>query len=152
MTRFVSSLSCKIRGISWDKYHQTFFPSKNDLSISDNMKFSAVENVSLLMQTNNQQQTDLLQIAGQCKIPATCSHTHQYSSWVEHTSWLLLIPFWLKANYIFLRTFHFLLVSSSSPMPHQNIIDTETLEHDGSGSEQCQSTGASFNAAPTGTQ
>jgi hypothetical protein len=48
--------------------------------------------------------------------------TELYSLWEECASWLSLISFWLKANYIFLMMSHFCSLSSFSPSPHQQIM------------------------------
>ena len=66
-----------------------------------------------------------MHIAVRWETPATCSHTRQDSSLVYGTSWLLLIQFSNEANYIVLRPSHFFSVSSSSPITHQQIMDTQ---------------------------
>ena len=104
MTWFLASLSCKIPGISSHKNLQTCFPLKNDLLIMNNHEISAVENLLVSQYTIKEHWTDLLQLAGQWEMSATGSQMQRDSSWVEHASWLLIIPFWLEANYIFLRT------------------------------------------------
>jgi len=67
-------------------------------------------------QTNKHHRTDLLQIAGPLESPAPRSDRQKDIPWVEHASWQSFIPLWPVAYYIFLRTFHFSL-SSSSPFP-----------------------------------
>jgi len=62
------------------------------------------------------------------------------------------MPFWLEANYIFLRTSHFFSLSSFSPIPQQQIMTTETPQHGESRSETSWSMDTSSNAALTGTQ
>jgi len=100
-------------------------------------------------------QTTSDQLSANCwtvETPPTCSHTQQDSSCVECASWLLLIPFWLEADYIILNSSHFLLLSSSSPIPHQQMMATPTPHPGESGSELSRSTGASSHALPAGTQ
>ena len=58
-----------------------------------------------------------MQIAGWLATCATGSYVQQDSSGVERASWLLRMPFWLEANYIFLRSSHFVSLSSSSGLP-----------------------------------
>jgi len=67
--------------------------------------------------TNTQLWTDLVNIAGRLATRAKVSFAQQDSSCVERVSCLLYMPFWLEANYIFLRTSHFFAVSSSSGLP-----------------------------------
>jgi len=62
------------------------------------------------------------------------------------------MPFWHEAHYIFLRTSHFLLLSSSSPMSHQPIMDTPPPQPCGEGSDASRSTGASSNTSLLRTQ
>jgi len=96
-------------------------------------------------QTNNQHRTDLLSIKRPLESPATCNYTQPDKTWVECASWLSFIPLWLVAYYIFLRTFHFSL-SSSSPFPQQQVMATQTPQHSVIESESSQTTGASSNA------
>jgi len=84
--------------------------------------------------------------------PTTCGYTQQDSSWVYGTSWLLLIPFWHEANYIVLRTSHFFLLSSSSPIPHQNIMETHPSQPAVSGSISSWLAGDTSNTSLFGTQ
>jgi len=70
--------------------------------------------------TNKQHPTNLLQISRTLESPATCSYTQPDKAWVECPSWLSFIPLWLVAYYIFIRTFHSSL-SSSSPCLQQQV-------------------------------
>lgn len=60
---------------------------------------------------------NLVEMPVQLNPHATWSDTHQDSSVVEVASWLLGMPVGLEANCIFVRTFQFLSLSSSSPLP-----------------------------------
>ena len=93
-----------------------------------------------------------MQSTGQLEACEICSYTLQASFCVECASWLLYIPFWLEANYIFLRTSHFFSLSSSSLLPHQQIFTTKTFQQGTSGSESSRTTLASFNMPPARTQ
>jgi len=117
MTWYLASVSFKIPGISWDKHQQTSFPTKNAPFLSSNNKILAVVHRALSLQTHTQHQTGLVQIAWRLAIRATGSSAHQDSPCVEWASWLLRMPFWLEANYIFLRFSHFISLSSSSGLP-----------------------------------
>jgi len=88
----------------------------------------------------------------QFETPATSGFTRQYSSRVERASWLLLIPFWLEVYYIFLRTSHCTSLSSSSPIPQQRIMDSQTPQPGESGSELSETMDASSNLSLDGTQ
>ena len=113
----------------WDKHHQTTFPSQNFLFISIKHEISAVFHLNVSLQTNKQtnkhHRTDLLQIAGPLESLPTCSDTQQGVSWVERASWQSFIALWPVAYYIFLRTSHFSL-SSSSPFPQQQVMAPKT--------------------------
>jgi len=146
------SVSCYIPGILWDKHQQTSFPSYNVLCISDYHAMSAVVHRNSSLLTNTQPGTYLLHIAGWWETPATCGHTEQDSSWVYGTSRLLLIPFWHEANYIALRTSHFFLLSSSSPIPHQQIMETQPPQPGESRSISSRFAAATSNASLIGTQ
>jgi len=113
----LASVSCKIPGNVWDKHHQTSSPLKNVLFISHNHEISAVVHCDLSVLTNTKHRTDLVHSAGWLETPATGTYMQQDSSCVERASWLLRIPFWLAANYIFLRTSHLLSLSCSSGLP-----------------------------------
>jgi len=152
MTGLLASGSCTIRGIFYDKHQQTSFPSKNVLIISDNSNISAVIHLNLSMEMNKDHRTDLQQIARWWETPATCSHMQQDSCWVWRTSWLQLIPFLHEVHYILLRTSHFLLLSSSSPIPFHQVMDTRTPQPGGDGYEASRSIGASFHWSLLGTQ
>jgi len=76
----------------------------------------------------------------------------QHSSWVERASWLLLIPFWLEAKYICLRTSQFFSLSSSSSIPHQPIMAKHTPQPGECRSWSSQSMVASSNVSLAGTQ
>jgi len=151
MAGLLTSVSCNIPGILWDKHQQTSFPSYNDLLISNNHAILAVihRNISLL--TNTQHQTYSLHIAGRWETPATCGHTQQDSSCVYGTSWLLIILFWHEANYIVLRTSHFFSLSSSSHIPHQHIVEPQPLQPTSSRSKWSQLAGNTSNTSLIGT-
>jgi len=125
MSRLLGSVSCNIPGILWDKHQHTCFPSYNVLFMSGNHAISALVHCKWSLFPNTQHQSYLLQIAGWWETPETCCHMQQDSSSVYGTSWLLLIPFRHEANYIVLRTSHFFSLSSSSPIPNPQIMDTE---------------------------
>jgi len=84
----------------------------NYLFISHTHEISAVVHGYTTLKTNTLYQTDLLKFLRCFESFITCSSTLQYSSWVDCASWQLLIPFWLKVYYIFLRTSHFSFVIS----------------------------------------
>jgi len=152
MTWLLAWVSCNIPGILWDKHLQTSFPSYNVLLMSGNRAISAVVQCNSSLLTNRQQQTYPLHISGRWETPATCGHTQQDSSWVYGTSWLLLIPFWHEANYIVLRTSHYFSLSSFSPIPHQQIMETQPPEPGESISESSQLLGTISNQSPIRTQ
>jgi len=102
-------------------------------------------------QTNKHHRTNLLQIAGPLESPATCSDMQQDIPWVKRASWQSFIPLWPVAYYIFLRTFHFSL-SSSSPFPQQQVMAPQTPQPDVIQSESSRTTGASSNAPLAETQ
>jgi len=104
---------------------QNSFPSSNVLFIAHNHLISAVVHLNLSLKTTKQHQTDLLHISGLWETPETCSYTQQDLSWVQHTCWQLINPFWHVANYIILKTSHLFSLSSSSPIPHQQMMDTQ---------------------------
>ena len=58
-----------------------------------------------------------------------CSYTQPYSAWIEGACWLLLIPFWLVANYIIFRTSLFFTWSSSSPFHNSQSWLQNHLNH-----------------------
>jgi len=102
-------------------------------------------------QTNKQHWTDLLQIGGRLESPATCTYTQQDKTWVERASWLSFIPLWLVAYYIFLRTFHFSL-SSSSPFPQHQVMAPQAPQPGVIQSEMSRTMVVSSNAPLPGTQ
>jgi hypothetical protein len=97
---------------------------------------------------NIQYQTDWLQMTGQLELHVACSGMPPDLSGVECVGWLLLIQFWHKANSIFLRTFHVILLTSSSPFRHQIIISPGSIHQEATRSELCRSIDASSNASP----
>jgi len=117
MTWCLASVSSEIPGISWDKHQETFFPSKNVTFVSHKHEILAIGHRDSSLWTHTQHQTHLVQIAGWLATDATGSYAQQDSSCVEPASWLLLMPFWLRANYMFLRTSLFCSLSSSSGLP-----------------------------------
>jgi len=102
-------------------------------------------------QTYKHHRTDLLQFAGRLDSLPTCSDTQQDVSWVERASWQSFIPLWPVDYYIFLRTFHFSL-SSSSPFPQQQDMAPQTPQPGGIQSESSRTAGASSNAHLAETQ
>jgi len=152
MTWLLASVSCNILGILWDIHQQTSFPSYIDLFISDNHAISAVVHRNWSLLINTKHRTYLLHIAGWWETPATCGHTQQDSSWVYGTSWLLVILFWHEANYIVLRTSHFFSLSSSSPIPHQHIMETQPPQPAASRSKSSRLAGDTSNTSLIGTQ
>jgi len=152
MTRLLASVSRKIPGIIWDKYQQTPFPSNNILLIIDNHAISAVVNRNSSMLSIEKPRTDSLQIPRLWETHPTCSNTRQDSSWVSRSCWLLLILFGHEADYIVLRASHFVSLSSSSPIPQQQIMDTQSPQPGESGSKSSRMAGATSNMAIIGTQ
>ena len=146
------SVSCNIPGTIWDKYQQTSFPSNKVVLIFDNHEISAVVHRNLSLLTNKQHWSDLLQIAGWWETPVTSSDTQRNSSWVQQSCWLLLIPFWHLANYTVLRASHFFSLSSSSPIPHQQIMVTQPPLPGQSGSNSSLFAGATSNTGILVTQ
>jgi len=90
---------------------------KNVPFLSLKNEISAVVHCDSSLQTTTQHRTDLVQIAWWLAIHAIGSYAQQDSSCVEQASWLLRMPFWLEANYIFLRSSHFISLCSSSGLP-----------------------------------
>jgi len=129
-----------------------FFPSIIALCIVDNHAILAVVHSNSSLLTNNQQWTDILYILGLWETPATCSYMPQNPSWVYWTCWQLIILFWHEANYIILRTSHFFSLSSSSPIPLQQIMNTQPPQPGRSGSKSSRLAGASSNSSLLGTQ
>jgi len=152
MTWLMVSVSGNIPGIFWDKHNQMSFPWKNVLCISDLHQISTVVHLDSPLYTIIYHRTDLVQIPGQWESPATCCHMQQDSSSVECARWLLVISFWLEADYIFLRTSYFFLLSFSSAISHKQILATPTSQPGESGSESSWSTGASSRASLPGSQ
>lgn len=74
----------------------------------------------------------MVENTGRLKSHATSSCMQQDLSLVERALWLLCIPCWLEANYIFLRTSHFLPLTSSSSLRLQQMM-TLQLPQDGIG-------------------
>jgi len=107
-------------------------------------------NISLF--TNPQHQTYLLHIVVRWETPATRGHMQQHPSSVYGTLWLLLISFWHEANYIVLRTSHFFSLPSSSPIPHQKIIETQLPQLGETGSKSSRLMGATSIMSVVGTQ
>jgi hypothetical protein len=102
-------------------------------------------------QRNKHHRTELLQIMGPLKSPATCSDTQQDVSWVDRASWQSFIPLWPVAYYIFLRTLHFSL-SSSSPFLQGQVRSPQSLQQGVIQSESSRKPGASSNAPLAKTQ
>jgi hypothetical protein len=152
MTWLLASVSCIILWIMWDKHQQMSFPLNNVLLILDNHAISAFVPLNLSLSTNNHHQTNLFHISGLWETPATCSYTRQNSCWVSQTCWLLLIQYWYNADYIFLITSHFFSWSSSSTIPHQQIMDKQPPQPCESGSKSNWLAGASPYTSLIGTQ
>jgi hypothetical protein len=102
-------------------------------------------------ETNKHDRTDLLQIVGLLESFRTCSDTQQDVSWVERPSWQSFIPLWPVAYYIFLKTFHFSL-SSSSPFLQQQVMPPQTPQPGVIQSESSRTAGASSNVPLAETQ
>jgi len=62
------------------------------------------------------------------------------------------MPSWHEADYRILRTYHFCLLSSSSPIPHRQIIHTPPPQPDPSGSKSSRLAGAMSIKSLIGTQ
>jgi len=151
MTWFLASVSCSSPVIIWDKHLQSSFPSNTVLLISDNGAISAVVRYNSTLLPTSQHWTDLLHISWWWETTPTRSHTLQDSSWLYQTCWLLLIPFWHKANNVFLRTSHIFSLSLFSPIPHQQLIDTQPPQQGESGSKWIRLAGATSHTSLTAT-
>jgi len=135
MTWYLASVSCKIPGSSWDKHQQMSFLSMNVPFWSHKHDILAVVHHDVSLSTHTKQWTDWVQIAGRLATRPSGSDAQQDSSCVERASWLLCMPFWLEANYIFLRTSHFFSLSSSSGLPtlfHYHHLFTSKAAYHGS--------------------
>jgi len=84
--------------------------------------------------------------------PVACRNPQQDPSWVEHASGLLHIPSWPEAKYIIPKISLFFSLASSSPVPHQRMMASQTPQQGEHGSESGQSTGGSSNASLAGTE
>jgi len=103
--------------------------------MSQRRHFSGLFRHIILVNTQTQHRTALVQIAGWLATRAMGSYVQQDSSSVEQASWLLHIPFGHEVNYIFLRTSHFFSLSSSSGLPmlfHYHHLTTSTAASDSS--------------------
>jgi len=101
--------------------------------------------------THKHHRTDLLQIAGLLEWLPSCSDTQQDVSWVERASSQSFIPLWPVAYYIFLKTFHFSL-SSSSAFPQHQVIAPQTPQPSVIQSQSSRTAGVSSNAPLAETQ
>ena len=140
--------------MSWDKYHQTSFLSKNVLFRYIKNGISAVVHHNISLQTNTQHRTDLLQIGGlwnplqpyavqlytagfrlncRCLLAVTCS--------IWTCSWLYNLP-----------DFPLLFVIIFLTIPQQQVMAAGILQPGGNDAESSQTTGASNNAPPGQTQ
>jgi len=102
-------------------------------------------------QTNYQHRTDLPQIDGPLASPPTWSYAQPDKTWAECVTWLSFIPLWLVAYYIFHRTFHFSL-SSSSPFPQQQVMAPQRPQPGVIESKSSRKMGASSNGPLAETQ
>jgi hypothetical protein len=148
MAGLLASVPRKILGMPWDQHHQMSILSKNFVYILYNHEIVTLDNYFLSVWSNKLHCTHLLQIMGWLETPAICSNTWKDSSWVEGANWLLLIPFWLEANYIFLRTSHFFALSSSRHYAPQPIMTPLPCERAESGSKSSRPTGPLSNLSP----
>jgi hypothetical protein len=130
---------------------QPFRPRISYLDLSNTRYQLSFTSMYPFKHTKKYDLTDLLQIAGALESHPTCSDTQQDGSWVERAFWQSFIPFWPVAYYIFLRTFHFLL-SSSSLFPQQQVMAPQTPEPGVIQSKSSRTTGASSNAPLAETQ
>jgi len=96
-------------------------------------------------QTNKHHQTNLLQITGPLELLAPCNDTQKDVSWVERESWQSFNPMLPVAYYIFLRTFHF-SVLSALPFPQQQVMDWRAPHPGVIQSELSRTMGPSSNA------
>jgi len=103
-----------IPGIPADEHQQTSIPGMNLPFLSHTHEIPAVLHHCISPSTHPQHWTYMVLIAGWLATRATGSYAQQDSSWVDWASWLLRMPFWLEANYIFLSTSHIISWSSSS--------------------------------------
>jgi len=135
MTWCLASVASRIRGIPPDKHQQMSFPLRDVLYISPKDEIPAVVHRDISLEWNWQHRADVVQIAEWLATRAMGSYVQQDSSCVERARWLLPMPFWLEADYIFLRTSHFFLLSSSSGLPtlfHYHHLCTSTAANHGS--------------------
>jgi len=151
MTWWSACVSPKILAMCWGKHHRTFNRLKKFFFLSMTHEISAFVHFNVSQATNKHHQTDSQHIAGLLESSATWSYTQQDISWVEHASWLSFIPLWLEAYYIFLRTSHFSL-SSSSHFPNQQIMAPQTPPPGWIESESSHMTGASSISSLAKTQ
>ena len=93
--------------------------------VEDNHAIQAVVDRNFSLLTNTQQRTDILQIPGLWGTTATGSYMQQNSSWVWRTCSQQIILFWHEATFLILRASHFFSLSSSSPIPHKQMMDTQ---------------------------
>jgi len=152
MTWFWACVSYNIPRLWWDKYHLTSCPLKNDVFISIKHAIWAVVHLYLSRYTDRQHCTDFLSIVRQLETPTTCHYIQRDLYWVDRASWLLLIPFWIEADNIFLTTSNCFSSLSSSSIPQHQIMATQTPPKGASRSESSSTRGASTNAPPRETQ
>jgi len=151
MTRFLASVSCRISGIFWDKHHQTSFPEKHILCISDKCKIPAVVNLCKSFWIRKEHRTDLLQIMKRLECPEVRNEKQHDSIWVKRATWPLLISFWLVVRYIFLRSSHFFSWSSFYIL-HQQILAAHTPQPRENGTKPGGSMGVASNTSLSGPQ
>jgi len=148
MAVLLASVPCKIPGMPWDQHHQISIPSKNLVCILYKHEIVTLDYHILSVKSNKQHCTNLLQIEGWLETPAIGRNPQKNSSWVEGANWLLLIPFWLEATYIFLRTSHFFSLSSSPYSLPKPIMTAVPSQQAGRESESSQPTGPLSNLSP----
>lgn len=103
--------------ISQNIHQQTSWLSMNVLFISHNHETSANIHISTSLLSRREHWTNSVDIPRWFAAHEACWGTPQDPHCVEHASWLLCIPFWLRANKIFLRTSDCFLLSSSLELP-----------------------------------
>jgi len=142
--------SGKIPFLSWDKHHQTSFPSTIGVFISNKHEISAVVDHDVSLWTNQHHPTDWLHVAGTLQSPAAMCGAAirsriQFESNVQvgchyfHSDLLLIYN---------LQDFPLLLVIIFLTFPQQQFMAPETLQPGAIGAELSRTTGASTNAPP----
>jgi len=126
--------------MSWDKHHQTSFPSKNDLFISLKHDISAVVHLEVSLWTNRQRRTDWLK-SGHRLNPLQLNADVFSFNW---TCKLAVTHSILTCSYLYnLQHFPLLFVIIFLTFLQQQAMAPETLPPGTIGAESSRMTGAS---------